>query len=107
MMRFKDYTKTDLDTFFNLDEFAEIHEIGGYKAPAVIDSDIVKIRSQSKSERFDGIYKGEIVVYVKSKDLPFRPVYGQDLRLDGKLYFVVECSEDMGVLEITLGADES
>lgn len=107
MMRFKDCLKSDIATFFNLDEFAEMHEIDGYKVPAVIDSDILKIRSQNRSERYEGVFKGEIAVYVKTEDLPFRPVYGQDLRLDGKLYFVVECSEDMGVLEITLGADES
>lgn len=106
-MGFKDYLARDLDVFFNLEEFAEMHEIDGREVPAIIDSDITKIRSNNRYERYDGIYKAEITVYVKAQDFVNRPVFGQSLRLDGKLYLVMECNEISGILEIVLGANES
>ncbi len=107
MPRLRDVLAADLDIFFNQDEFAELHEIDGREIEAIVDSDILKIRSQNKYERFDGVYKGEVAVFIRASDFPNRPVFGQPMRLDGKLYTVVECSEDMGVLEIVLGANES
>lgn len=107
MPKLQDYLVTDLATFFNLGEFAGLHNIDGLQVPAVVDSDILKTRSSSKAEQYEGIYKGEIAVYVKAADLPHRPVFGQEMQLDGKSYLVVECTEDMGVLEIVLGANVS
>jgi len=107
MPKLKDYFNSDINTFFNLDEFAQTYIIDGKEVPAVIDSDILKTRSNDKSEQYDGVYAGQLAVYVKAADLLERPVYGQQLRLDGKLYTVIECSEEMGVLEIVLGANES
>jgi hypothetical protein len=107
MPKLRDFLASDLPTFFNPDEFAEMHDFDGRQVLAVVDSDILKIRSNDKSEQYDGVYKGEVAVYVKAADLPARPVFGQQMRLDGKLYLVVECSEAMGVLEIVLGANES
>jgi hypothetical protein len=107
MLRLKDLIASDLSAFFNLNEFAELHNIDGRQVPAVVDSDILKIRSNDKSEQYDGVYKGEVAIYVKAVDFPSRPVFGQQMRLDGKLYLVIECSEAMGVLEIVLGANES
>lgn len=106
-MSLKNQIKSDLDLFFNIEEFAELHDIDGLQISAVVDSDTLKVRSDRRSERYDGIYKGKIAVYVKDADLPSRTVYGQHMRLDGKLYLVAECTENMGVLEITLEANES
>lgn len=106
-MGFKDYLARDLEVFFNLNEFAEMHNIDGREIPAIVDSDITKIRSDNKYERYDGIYKGEVTVYVRAKDFTIRPVFGQAMRLDGQLYTVVESNEVSGVLEIVLGANES
>lgn len=107
MPKLRDYFFADTGVFLNLDEFAEMHNIDGHVVPAIIDSDILKIRSQHKSEQYDGIYRGEIVIYVKTTDLPFRPVYGQDMTLDGEDYLVKDSSEEMGVLVITLEANEA
>lgn len=106
-MSFKEQVQKDIAVFLNLDEFAELHDIDGSQVLAVIDNDILKIRSDRQSERYDGVYKGEFVVFVKADNLPSRPVYGQHMRLDGRLYQVAECTENMGVLEITLEANES
>jgi hypothetical protein len=107
MLRLRDFFNSDLETFFNNNEFAEIHNIDGLDVPAIVDSDILKIRSNNKSEQYDGVYSGVVAVFVKASDLPERPVFGQHIRLDGKLYLVKECNEDMGVLEIILEANES
>lgn len=107
MSGLKEQLGNDLNVFFNMGEFAEVHNIDGVDLSAVIDSDILKTRSNDKSEQYDGVYASRIAVYTKAADLPERPVYGQQLRLDGKLYTVMECSEEMGVLEIVLGANES
>lgn len=107
MPGFKDYLASDISVFFNSDEFAELHDIDGQQVLAVVDIDILKVRSDRRAERYDGVYKGEVTVYVKAADLPSRPVHGQHLRLDKKLYLVAECTENMGVLEITLEANES
>lgn len=107
MAGFKDCLNCDMTVFFNDNEFAEVHDIDGLSVLAIVDSDILKTRTSRKAEEYDGVYAAEVAVYVKAIDLPVRPVYGQAIRLDGKLYTVVECSEEMGVLEIVLGANES
>ncbi|NLT94862.1 MAG: hypothetical protein GXW85_04900 [Clostridia bacterium] len=107
MPSLRDYFFSDLSVFLNLEEFAEIHNINGVDVPAIVDSDTYKILSNNKSERFDGIYSGEVAIFVKACDLPHRPVFGEHLRLDDKLYLVKECNENMGILEIILGANES
>ncbi|GEA17745.1 hypothetical protein [Moorella sp. E306M] len=106
-MTFKDTIQQDIGIFLNLGEFADVHDINGLKIPAVIDSNILKTRSNDKTEQYDGVYRSEIAVYVRADDLPMRPVFGQEILLDGKAYLVDECNEEMGVLEIVLGANES
>lgn len=106
MPKLKDYMASDLAAFFNQDEFAELHDIDGRQITAVVDRDVVRDYSRLL-ERRDGVYVGEIAVFVRSTDLPDRPVKGQHLRLDGELYLVTECAESAGVLEITLEANEA
>ncbi len=106
-MKFKEQIQQDAGVFLNQDEFAELHNIDGLDIPAVIDSDIVKIRGNNKAERFDGVFSSQLAVYIRPSDLPDRPVYGQHIRLDDKLYIVQECVDNDGMLEITLGANDS
>lgn len=106
MPKLKDYVASDLATFFNLGEFAKLHDIDGQQVTAVVDRDVIKEYARL-SERRDGVYVGEIAVFVRSTDLPDRPVKGQHLRLDGELYLVSQCAESDGMLEITLEANEA
>jgi len=107
-MSLKDVIAADLSAvFFNIDEFAEQHDINGTSMPVIIDEDVLKERSNNKSETFDGVYRGEVVLFVKAADLLKRPVKGQPLRLDGRLMMVGSCSESNGMLEIALEANES
>ena len=108
MPTFKDYLNADMETFFNTGEFAEMHDIDGQEIPAVIDSDILKTRGNNQRDaQHEGVFRGELAVFVQSSYFPERPVIGQHMRLDGKLYLVEDCAEAQGVLEITLGANES
>ena len=95
----------DLAAFFNA--FADMHDIDGNQVAAIVDEDIIKQRSNRQSGNFDGVYRGEVVLYVKAADLSRRPVRGQAIRLDGRLMLVDDCAESDGMLEISLEANES
>jgi len=104
MSPLKDYMVSDLDTFFNQDEFANLHDIEGQQMPAVIDFDLLKERPRTteRNPYADGVYVSETMLFVRKSDLGYKPVIGQHLRLDGELYLVTDCAENTGVLEITL-----
>jgi len=106
-MKLRDYIYHDVNVFLNTDEFADLHDIDGQMIKALIDSDILNEYSNDKTEMYDGVYRGEIALYVKESDLNYRPVRGQIMRLDGNIYTVKECADDMGVFCITLEAAES
>ncbi|MBE3586565.1 MAG: hypothetical protein IMW94_10535 [Thermoanaerobacter sp.] len=109
-MSFKDTIQKDIGIFFNLDEFAEVHDIDGRDVPVVVDADILKERPRYSTGRFvavDGVFLGDLVIYVRSADLGYHPVVGQFMRLNGELYRVTKCDEAEGILEITLEANEA
>lgn len=101
MPKLKDYFVSDMDTFLNQDEFAEIHDINGQNIPCIVDRDVLKQRVS------EGVYSAELVLFVKETDLGYRPVTGQHLRLDNELYLVYDCAENAGMLEITLEANRA
>ena len=107
MTNFKDFVKHDLDTFINLEEFAEVHHIDGKPVKSMIDSDVLQIYSNVKAGQYDGVYRSVLALYVKEDDLGYRPVRDQHLDIDGSIYIVDECSSEMGILKIVLGVAES
>jgi len=107
MAGLKDFIKQDLDTFINMNEFAEIHNIDGVPVKSIIDSDVLQIYSNVKAEQYDGVYRSVLALYVKEDDLGYRPVRDQHLNIDGAIYIVDECSSEMGILKIVLGVAES
>lgn len=107
-MNLKDVMAADNSAvFINADEFAEIHDFDGVGILAVVDSDELSVRSNRQTDRYDGLYKGTMKVYVRRDDLGYRPEYGQALRLDNVLYLVAECYEDHGMLTVLLEANIS
>lgn len=107
MAGLKDFIKQDLDTFINMNEFAEIHNIDGVPVKSIIDSDVLQIYSNVKAEQYDGVYRSVLALYVKEDDLEYRPVRDQHLDIDGTIYIVDECSSEMGILKVVLGVAES
>lgn len=106
-MNFKDQIAKDLVVFFNIDEFADMHNINGQQVICVVDTDANKTRSGQQSEQYDGIFLSTIKVFIKVSDLQKKPVYGKVFRLDEKPYIVIECAENIGMYEITLGLNDT
>lgn len=93
--------------FINTQEFGDVHTIDGRAIPCVVDSDLLQERSRGLATPSDGVFVEEMVVFVATVDLDPPPVIGQWLRFDGQRYCVKNISEAMGVLEITLVANET
>jgi hypothetical protein len=105
MKTFRDQLAADLVAFFNVDEFGEIRNINGKDMPVVIDEDLSEGRPRQPSELYynaDGIYKKRVVLYVRSADFGPRPHMEDTIKIDDELYLVAGCSEQSGVLVITL-----
>lgn len=104
-MNLKSQMAADLAAFFNLDEFAETHNINGQDITCIIDNHISKQWTNRMRDDYDGLLMRQIVLFVKESDLGYVPDYDQRMTIDGKWYTVMECTHDSGVLEITLGAN--
>lgn len=110
MPTLKDFMVSDIGAFLNQDEFGEIHSVDGADMLVVVDNDLFKGRPKQPAESYyasSGVYVAEKVIFVRESDMGYIPVIGQRLTLDGHLYLVAECNNQMGVLEITLAANES
>lgn len=110
MPTFKDFVAADIGTFLNPEEFGEMHDVNGTGMLVVIDNDLLKDRPRQPAEAYyatSGVYVAEKVIFIRESDLGYTPVIGQRLTLDGHLYLVADCNSQMGVLEITLAANES
>lgn len=102
---FKDILQSDIkETFFNISEFAEIHNLGGQDVPLIIDEDELKKRQLKAAE---GTYLGEILIMVEEFNLKNRPEEGKTIKFDGKTYFVISCALISGIYEIAIGANVS
>lgn len=107
---FKDFVNEDLNVFFNLDEFAEEHELDGEQL------NIIVIDSKS-DDNFTGypreqlyasqeVYKSYKTIYVRSEDF-YVPKVDSVITLDGEEFYVDEASEEMGVIRILVSSNES
>lgn len=104
----------DISIFLNLDEFADEHEIAyehdSYTIQAVVQSPTAKEMFQQSSNAqysgYDGIVRTDVIVHCRTRDLPEVPAEGIVLRLDGVIYIVDSCVDDMGMLSISLHANE-
>jgi len=104
-MTLKETLRDDLTTtFFNTDEFASMHMLGGREVPLIIDDDELQKRKLKAAE---GTYVGDLLILVEVIHISRRPVEGQKFTLDEKIYFIVSCSEKDGLYEIAIGANQS
>lgn len=95
-------------TFINPLEFASTHDINGSFINVVVDRDVLNERqAPTASEYTEGIFKEQLLLYVATVDMEVKPVKGEILWLDGDMYLVAEVAENMGVLEITIEANEA
>lgn len=102
MVTLKDYIKDfDLDTFINMDEFADNHVINGETIKCVVDTDIFDERSTKAGDRSGGVFKDSISIFIKMSDIA-KPLIDEMMTVDEDDYRVVEVKENMGMYEIEL-----
>ena len=98
-MSLKDEILNDIDNvFFILEDFGEEHIIDGKSVICIFDDEALKKRSGSNEL---SVSESSLLLFVKESDLP-RKVAGDDLMIDGRLYFVDYWKFNLGVAEVAL-----
>lgn len=107
MSAFKDAVEKDIKaTFLNLDEFADMHSVNGELMQCLVDTDIIDPYGDTRSHPIEGVFLNTVTLYVHCVDIPKKPVEGELLYLDDKMYIVRHVSVEMGVYVIILEANE-
>lgn len=104
---FKEIAFSDIsEVFLDPEEFGERHTVNGRSMVVVIDGMEVVSRSRKQVEhgRIEGIYKKQIILYVSRKEFGPLPAIGQQLKLDGGTYRIMDAVDEGGLYSITLGA---
>lgn len=104
MTAFKEQVKADRDTFLNLDEFADPHEINGKTYTCILQSpeEQEKFFIDNRYDGFEDIHGELLVIHIKEDDFGERPAEGEILKVDEEPCVVDKCIADMGILTITL-----
>lgn len=109
-LSFKDIIAADnAKVFINGNEFADAHNLNGVECLAVVQdvSTAEKLSIGLNADNaYPGLYGSRVMVTCKAADLPSIPVFGMAFELDGQLYTVEACDEDMGLLTIQLIGNE-
>ena len=107
---FKDFIDEDLDVFFNLDEFADEHEIDGETLIAIVvdqqSNDSLTGFTREQLYTAQDVFKETKTIYVKSADF-YIPKVDSVITLDGQEYYVEEAGDEKGVIRIVISANES
>lgn len=110
MSTFKEDLNEDLrDVFFDVDEFAEEHDLNGTVCLCVVEG-VATRASFQRSEKYAGydvVHGATNTVHVKKEELGETPVEGEVFKIDGDIYYVDSCTEEMGMLTISLRANIS
>lgn len=109
-LSFKEQIVADnLGTFLNAEEFAELHDLNGVQALAVVQ----KLSTNSEVSTGDvatdnvyGLYGEAVQVNFAADLLPELPAYGDPYILDGRQYIVNSCNNDMGMITLELLGNE-
>lgn len=110
MSEFQDMVASDVtDIFLNLEEWGEIHEIGGREVICIIDTDIstsasMKLAYLAAIADIPWVYDASVKIYLKYGDIP-KPKVGSRLSVDGSLHLVTRVAVETGMLVI--GAEEA
>lgn len=104
---FKDQVAVDLDTFINLDEFADEHILNGDTVKAIVESPTSQERWITGKEYnvYNGLEGNLYIVHCRKSDLSAVPVYDQRFDMDGIICIVDSVIDDMGILTIELHAE--
>lgn len=102
MNSFKSQLQKDINTFLNIDEFSEMHTIGGKPMNCLIDDNEAVDREIKYVGKGDGVFVRHLLIYVKSEDFGELPRINGLLDVDGKKYVVIDAVSEAGIYSITL-----
>ena len=109
-LTFKEIVANDnANVFINGNEFADTHNINGVECLAVVQdvSTAEKLSIGLGAENtYPGLYGSRVMVNCKAENLTSIPEYGMAIEVDGQLYTVEACDDDMGLLTIQLIGNE-
>ncbi len=103
MKTFKEQIAADNAAIFINDmEFADMHDLNGTECKAIVQDISVAEAAEDFGQAYTGIYGSRVQVNCLKELLPEAPVPLQVFVLDGKMYQVESCADDMGILTIQL-----
>ena len=105
MSTFKEQLASDLEnTFLNLDEFAEEHEVNGKTVTCIVQSPTEQEMFQQgiAYSGYEVTHGNLTILHIKKDDFGDTPAESQIVTLDGEDGEVQSCIEDMGLLSIYL-----
>ncbi len=104
-MSFREQVDADIDrVFLNHAEFGDVHKLDNVELLAVVSTSKTRQRSGVQSRNYEGLHGDFATVNIRKDDFPRIPKQGENIRLDGKLYKVGECRDNMGMLYLELVA---
>lgn len=99
------------DIFMNQDEFSEIHVVNGKEMTVQIDSNELIEREKhyrNNSNLFaEGIYRKNLLIYVREDEFGTLPAVGRLLVFDGKNYIIMDAVNEDGIYSISLEANKA
>lgn len=107
-MTFKEQIRADVSAvFLNLDEFASTHNVNGKDIPVLVDNNELIDREKKAKSNMDGVNVKTTLIYVRARDYGALPPVGYVLRLDNKVYRVIDATNEDGVYSIHLEMNRS
>ena len=105
---FKDIQRQDIkQAYLDPEVFGEEHDVNGKRMAIVLDDYESIEREKRLKSGMDGIFARQVLFYVASDDFGPLPAHGVALRLDNKLYTVMDATDESGIYAVTLEANQS
>lgn len=98
-MGFKDILESDLNAFFEEDEFADTHLWNKNTIKAIVDDEALIMKYSSE---FELLPKGSRCIMAPAKQFQKKPMVSEAIYFDKILYTVDEVQESAGVYTIFL-----
>ena len=102
---FRQIVEEDIsDSFMDIDEFAEIHNVNGKEIPVIVDSNeqIEREKRMSENPQKLGIHMKQLLIYVKRSDYGPLPSPGNYLMFDGQNYQVTDAIDEYGIYSVSM-----
>lgn len=96
--------------FHNSNEFATIHKVSTGKfekdIAIIMDHEGINERQFRQKERPEGVFVGELLVYMQYKDIGFKPVRYQKINIDNTVYTILTSEVEEGELILELEVND-